>query len=126
MPGKVIKLAFSTSPKILSPRFNSAPLYREDELSASEVKLLDAMVVLFLIWEVTCLVTTISNIPTNSIIKGSLSSTSLLTLAICCFLGESHPDSCEVVSHFGLICVSQMISDIGNLCVCWPSVWLLW
>ena len=100
-------------------------MYREDELSASEVKLLDAMVVLFLIWEVTCLVTTLSNIPTNSN-KGSLSSTSLLTLAIRCFLGESRPDSCEMVSHFGLICVSQMISDIENLCVCWPSVWLLW
>ena len=53
LPGKVKKLAFSTSPKTLSPRFNSAPLYREGELSASEVTLLGDMVVLFLIWEVT-------------------------------------------------------------------------
>ena len=33
--GKVIKLSFSTSPKTLSPRFSSAPVYRKAELSAS-------------------------------------------------------------------------------------------
>ena len=36
MPGKVIKLSFSTSPKTLSPRLASAPVYREAELSTSE------------------------------------------------------------------------------------------
>ena len=36
MPGKVIKLSFSTSPKTLSPRFDLAPVYGEAELSASE------------------------------------------------------------------------------------------
>ena len=36
LPGKVIKLSFSTSPQTLSPRFTSAPVYREDELSVSQ------------------------------------------------------------------------------------------
>ena len=35
MPGKVRKLFFSTLPKTLSPRFNSALVHREAELSAS-------------------------------------------------------------------------------------------
>ena len=35
LPGKVIKLSFSTSPKILSRRFDPAPAHREAELSAS-------------------------------------------------------------------------------------------
>ena len=36
LPGKVIKLSFSTSPKTLSPRFASPPAYREAEFSASQ------------------------------------------------------------------------------------------
>ena len=36
LPGKVIKLSFSTSPKTLSPRFASPPVYREVEFSASQ------------------------------------------------------------------------------------------
>ena len=35
LPGKVIKLSFSTSPKTLSQGFTSTPVYREAELSAS-------------------------------------------------------------------------------------------
>ena len=35
LPGKVRKLSFSTAPKTLSPRFDSALVYREAELSAS-------------------------------------------------------------------------------------------
>ena len=35
LPGKVIKLSFSTSPQTLFPRFDSALVYREAELSAS-------------------------------------------------------------------------------------------
>ena len=35
LPGKVIKLSFSTTPRTLSPRFDSAPVYRETELLAS-------------------------------------------------------------------------------------------
>ena len=35
LPGKVIKRSSSASPKTLSPRFNSAPGYREAELLAS-------------------------------------------------------------------------------------------
>ena len=33
-PDEVIKLSFSASPKTLSPKFSSAPAYRETELSA--------------------------------------------------------------------------------------------
>ena len=32
LPGKAMKLSFSTSPKILSLGFDSAPVYREAEL----------------------------------------------------------------------------------------------
>ena len=32
LPGKAIKLSFSTSPKTLSMRFSSAPVYRGAEL----------------------------------------------------------------------------------------------
>ena len=35
LPGKAIKLSFSTSPKTLSPSFDLPPMYREAELSAS-------------------------------------------------------------------------------------------
>ena len=35
LPGKAIELSFSTSPKTLSLRFDSAPMYREAELWAS-------------------------------------------------------------------------------------------
>ena len=35
LPGKAIKLSFSSSPQTLSPTFDSAPVYREAELSAS-------------------------------------------------------------------------------------------
>ena len=38
LPGKSIKLSFSTSPKTLSPRSSSAPVHREAEFSASEIK----------------------------------------------------------------------------------------
>ena len=41
LPGKVIKLSFSASSKVLSPRFDSALMYREAERSASELKVLD-------------------------------------------------------------------------------------
>ena len=37
LPGKAIKLSFSTSSKTLSPRFDSASAYREAEFSASLV-----------------------------------------------------------------------------------------
>lgn len=37
-PGKTIKLSFSTSLRTLSPRFSSAPVHREAEFSASEIK----------------------------------------------------------------------------------------
>ena len=43
LPGKAIKLSFSTSPKSLSPRFNLALVYREAELSASEINLIAAL-----------------------------------------------------------------------------------
>ena len=36
LPGKAVKLSFSTSPKTLSLRFDLAPVYREVELSPSE------------------------------------------------------------------------------------------
>ena len=32
LPGKVIKLSFSTSPKTLFPRFDLVPVYREAKL----------------------------------------------------------------------------------------------
>ena len=35
LPGKAIKLLFSSSPKTMSPRFDSALVYRKAELSAS-------------------------------------------------------------------------------------------
>ena len=35
VPGKVIRLSFPTSPKILSLRFDLVQVYREAELSAS-------------------------------------------------------------------------------------------
>ena len=38
LPGKAIKLSFSTSPRTLSLRFDLALLYREAELSASYTK----------------------------------------------------------------------------------------
>ena len=37
LPGKAIKLSFSSSPKTLSPRFNVAWMHSNAELSASDV-----------------------------------------------------------------------------------------
>ena len=42
-PGKVIKLSFSMSPKILSLKFHLALVYREAELSTSEMNLIAAL-----------------------------------------------------------------------------------
>ena len=43
LPGKAMKLSFSTSPKSLSPRFSLALVYREAELSTSEMNLIAAL-----------------------------------------------------------------------------------
>ena len=45
LPGKAIKLSFSTSPKTMCPKFNLAPMYREAELLASVI-----VVETFLYW----------------------------------------------------------------------------
>lgn len=39
LPSKAIKLSFFHSPKTLSLRFDSAPMYREAELSAAKVEI---------------------------------------------------------------------------------------
>ena len=56
-------------------------------------------------------------IPTNSA-KGrevSLFSTSLPTLVISYLFDNSHSDGCMVISHYILICISLMISDVEHL-----------
>ena len=69
-----------------------------------EVKLLDHVVVLFLVfWGTSILfsIVTISMyIPTNSI-EGLPFSTSLPTPVICCFFENSHSNRCEVLPHCG-------------------------
>ena len=50
--------------------------------------------------------------------EGSLFSTSLPTLVICCLFDNSLSGRCEVVSHVVLICISLMISDVKHLLMC--------
>ena len=48
--------------------------------------------------------------------KNSLFSKSLPTFVIIsCLFGDSHSNRCEVVSHFGLICICQMINNVKHL-----------
>ena len=62
LPGKAIKLSFATSPKNLSPRFDSAPVYMEAELSASNLlsKSLKAWIKFKSFLLLICLVSTLS------------------------------------------------------------------
>ena len=53
--------------------------------------------------------------------KGSLFSTSSLTLATSQFFDNSHSNRCEVIS-----CGFDLHSPSTFSCTCWPSVCLLW
>ena len=45
---------------------------------------------------------------------------------VCWFMADSHSDKCEVLTHCGLICICQMISDVEHHFICpWPSMCLL-
>ena len=64
---------------------------------------------------------------TAAVYKGSSFPTSLLALIFFCSFGNKHPNRCEVVSHCGMICISQWFLILSIfltylLRVCVPSL----
>ena len=59
--------------------------------------------------------------------KGSLFSTSLPMFVISCLFDDGHSNSCEVISHCGLIFISLMINDFLSTYTCtyWQIIHLL-
>ena len=47
--------------------------------------------------------------------KSSLFSASLPTFAVSSLFDDSHPSRCEVISHYGFICISLMSSEVMHL-----------
>jgi len=84
-------------------------------------KELDFMVALFSVfWRTSILFSTVATtiyIRTNSC-TGFLFSTSSPTCVICALCDDNYSDTCEVVAHCGLICISLMISSVKHLFMC--------
>ena len=88
-----------------------------------EVEFLGYMVVLFLLFKGISLLFSIVVVPVfipiSSAWRFAFFSTSSPTFVICCLLGNSHSDRCEVISHcFDLFSFPLMISDVEPLFMC--------
>ena len=96
-------------------------LYSLDKYTEAEK--LCPMVVLFLIfWRLSILLFIVA---APTVYKGSLFSTPSPTFIIFCLFDNNHSNRYKVVSVV-LICISPT-SDVDIfLCICWPSVCLLW
>ena len=83
-----------------------------------EVGLLGHMVVLFLVFKGISILFSImadqfTFLPTVQ--EGFLFSTPSLALIICRFFDAGHFDQCEVIPHWGLICISIIMSNVEHL-----------
>ena len=82
-----------------------------------EIELLDYVVVLCLIFEELLFSTEYAAIYIlANVHDGSLFSTYLPTLVICCLFDDSHFNRCEVI--MALVCISLMHSDIKHIFMC--------
>ena len=75
------------------------------------------MIILFLIFCGTSILFSTVAAPlyilTNSA-QHSLFTMSSPTLVISCLFDNSHSNRCEVISHWGLICISLMVTDVEH------------